>query len=142
MNLIKQPNPLKKRTKKEYLNLILNTGKYLLPSAIGFTLNYYLGSTFYYFAFAILVGLVLPKLVINRWGHNKKIIDKIIWLNLILGLFYTPLGVLLGVFTIKYNTLLSKKDMSKKYKILGIFGISISVLNTLLVILAYFIFRK
>jgi len=142
MKLTKQFNKLKKRTKKENANLVLNIGKYLLSAAIGFTLNYYLGSTFYYFAFAILFGLVIPKLVINRWGHNKKIIDKIVWLNLILGLFYTPLGILYGVFTIKYNTLLPKQDEMNKYKTLGIMGIAISIINSISVLIAYYIYAK
>jgi len=133
---------LVKRTKKKYLNLLLNLGNYLPATAIGFALNYYMGYLFYFLAFAVLIGLLLPKLIINKWGHKEKVFNKIVWLNLILGLFYTPIGVLFGVFTIKYNTLLSKKDRSNLYKTLGIIGISISLLNSFIAMLTYYFLSK
>ncbi len=126
------------KDKNELYIKIVKIIVYILSTILGFTLYYYYGSSFYIFAFAVLLGLTLPKLILNKWKYEENKANKIVWLNLIFGLFYTPLGVLFGVFTIKYNSHLLKNERQNLYVILGKIGISLSVLNFLLALILPF----
>lgn len=128
---------IKKDKNEKYLK-ISKIATYLLSSILGFTLYYYFGSSFYIFAFALLLGLTLPKLILNKWKYEEDKFNKIVWLNLIFGLFYTPLGVFFGVFTIKYNSTLLKSEKQNKYEVLGKIGICLSLLNFLLALILPF----
>ncbi len=128
---------IKKDNNEKYLK-ISKIVTYLLSPLLGFILYFYFGSVFYLFAFALLLGLTLPKLILNKWKYEENKFNKIVWLNLIFGLFYTPLGVLFGVFTIKYNSHLLKSEKQNKYVVLGKIGVCLSLLNFLLALILPF----
>lgn len=108
---------------------------YILSLVGGCYLFYYLGITGLIFLAAILGGIYLPNWIYKKYGYKKTLVDIIAWSNLILGLILPPLGIFVGIFPIKFNTLLSQEDKKTKYLVLGIIGLIISITNAVLGIL-------
>lgn len=108
---------------------------YILSLVGGYYLFYYLGITGLIFLAAILGGIYLPNWIYKKYGYKKTLVDIIAWSNLILGLILPPLGIFVGIFPIKFNTLLSQEDKKTKYLVLGIIGLIISITNAVLGIL-------
>lgn len=108
---------------------------YILSIVGGYYLFYYLGITGVLFLAAILGGIFIPNWIYKKYGYKKTLVDIIAWSNLILGLILRPLGVFVGIFPMKFNTLLPQEEKKTKYLVLGIIGLILSFINAILGIL-------
>ena len=104
----------------------------ILILIIGKSMGKYLGFAPFIFIliiiFIISIGSWFPKWYVKRGRVNQSFIRVIAWSNLITW-FLPVLGLLTGVLTIKFY-ILGKGE--KKYKILGIVSIILSIINAVI----------
>jgi len=127
-NTPNEVNTNKPRTASEWV-------VYILSIVGGYYLFYYLGITGVIFLVAILGGIFIPNWIYKKYGYTQTLVDIIAWSNLILGLILPPLGVFVGIFPMKFNTLLPAEEKKTRYLVLGIIGLIISLINALFGIL-------
>lgn len=80
------------------------------------------------FLFAFLIGVYFPGWYFKRQKVNYTFIKWFVWSN-ILTWFLPPLGILTGFAAFGFSNLV--KQEKKKYKILAIIGIILSLINAI-----------
>lgn len=96
---------------------------------VGFLIGYYGGiAVFLIFLASVLIGLQFAKWYTRKEKISLRLINFIIWSNLITWLI-PPLGILTGTIAIQFSNDLESKCNTKKHRILGVIGILISLAN-------------
>ena len=83
------------------------------------------------FLSSVLIGLWFAKWYAKKEKISLRLINFIIWSNLITWLI-PPLGILTGTIAIQFSNDLESKFSTKKHRILGVIGIVISLANAFL----------
>ena len=98
-----------------------------IASIIGaFIIGRFLGLVTFIFLFAILIGQWFPMWYIKKKTINYSLVNWIAWSNVLTWLL-PPFGILTGVATFEFSSLIEQKN--KKYKLLAIISVALSVLN-------------
>lgn len=110
----------------------LKTLAFYVGGIAGFLIGYYVGFIVVLLFFgSFLIGSWFAKWYAKKEKINLSLINFIIWSNLITWLI-PFLGILTGTIAIKFSDELKSKFNTKKYKILGVIGIVISLANFIL----------
>lgn len=95
---------------------------------IGFAIGKYLGLVFFLFLGAFLLGQWFPKWYLRREGINITLINWVVWSNIITWLL-PPLGIMTGFAALEFGN--HFPGARRKYKIIAVLGIGLSLLNAL-----------
>jgi len=93
-----------------------------------FIIGRFLGIIVFIFIFAYLIGIWFPKWYIKRSNYSIVLIKWIAWTN-ILSWLLPPIGIFTGFATLGFSDLIEKEN--KKYKVLAILGIGLSIMNAI-----------
>lgn len=96
---------------------------------LAFLAGKYFGFLVFIFLIAVFLGLWFPKWYLKRDRAFPSIIGIIAWSNLITWLL-PPLGILTGCASLQFSYLLPTKY--KRYLILGVIGLILSIANAAL----------
>lgn len=107
---------------------IVNIGSII----IGFVLGKFLGLSIFIYIIPFFIGQWFPKWYLKRQKINIGLIKFIVWSNVVTWLL-PPLGILTGFTTLGFSNYFPGEK--KKYKILAIVGITLSLINSFIGIL-------
>jgi hypothetical protein len=78
------------------------------------------------------LGLLFSKWLVKKYSYTSVFITIIAIISPVTGLFFTPLGLFLGVTAMKSYDLTPKEDRKVIILILGIVGALVSIVNAIL----------
>ncbi|MCX5633325.1 MAG: hypothetical protein NTW93_06610 [Phycisphaerae bacterium] len=114
-----------KEKEKPILDIVVRIGCFI----IGFVLWKFLGLAPFILLLAFIIGEPLAKWYFERQKVNQTFIKWIVWSNVLTWFLLPPLGILTGSMALQFSNLVEQEK--KKYKILAITGIGLSLINAI-----------